>query len=214
MMVRPLQSLSVPMPRTLTLSLDGEEIAVQLVKIDREKLYGSVEVEAFDEKGKPAAIKVLDADGRTLMDKGGTALVTVDENGRSVDRAKLKAVDEHGDPIERVMSSFDAPNVLKKGGVDEYLDQIVKSVYVLSPADGPMDMLHDHLADGQLYTFPFSYRGGLEHDNAFIVGSRSDAFMVIGRPAALKFVSLNQATQLDAVEEKEITGEEIDFDLL
>lgn len=202
------------MPRTLTLSLDGEEFDVQLVKLDREKLYGSVEIEAFDEKGKPAEIKVLDADGRTLMDKGGTALVTVDEKGNSVDRASLKAVDEHGDPIEKVPSSFDGPNVLKKGEIDDYLDQIVKSVYLLRPADGPIDILQDHLADGQLYHFPFSYRGGLEHDNAFVVGSRSDAFMVIGRTAALKFVSLNQATQLDAVEEKEITGEEIDFDLM
>ena len=202
------------MPRTLTLSLDGEEFDVRLVKIDREKLYGSVEIEAFDEKGKPAEIKVLDADGRTLMDKGGTALVTVDEKGNSVDRATLKAVNEHGDPIEKVASSFDAPNVLKKGEADEYLDQLVKSVYVLEPADGPMDLLMEHLSDGTLYKFPFSYRGGLDHDNAFIVGSRADAFMVVGRPAALKFVSLNQAAPLDAVEEKEIAAEEIDFDLL
>ena len=202
------------MPRTLTLSLDGEEFAVRLVKIDREKLYGSVDIEAFDEKGKPAEIKVLDADGRTLMDKGGTALVTVDEKGNSVDRSSLKAVDEHGDPIEKVPSSFDGPNVLKKGEIDEYLDQIVKSVYLLAPADGPIDILNDHLADGQLYKFPFSYRGGIEHDNAFVVGSRSDAFMIVGRTAALKFVSLNQAAQLDAVEEKEIAAEEIDFDLM
>ena len=202
------------MPRTLTLSLDGEEFDVRLVKIDREKLYGSIEIEAFDEKGKPAEIRVLDADGRTLMDKGGTALVTVDEKGNSVDRASLKAVDEHGDPIEKVASSFDAPNVLEKGEVDEYLDHRVKTVYELAPADGPIDILRDHLADGQLYKFPFSYRGGTEHDNAFIVGSRSDAFMVVGRTAALKFVSLNQAAQLDAVEEKEIAADEIDFDLM
>jgi len=202
------------MPRTLTLSLDGEEFEVRLVKIDREKLYGSVEIEAFDEKGKPAEIKVLDADGRTLMDKGGTALVTVDEDGNSVDRTSLKPVDEHGDPIEKVPSSFDAPNVLKKGDAEDYLDQIVKSVYVLAPADGPIELLHEHLADGTLYKFPFSYRGGLEHDNAFVVGSRSDAFMIVGRTASLKFVRLNQAAQLDAVEEKEIAAEEIDFDLL
>ena len=99
-------------------------------------------------------------------------------------------------------------------GLSEYLDQIVKSVYLLAPADGPIDILNDHLADGQLYKFPFSYRGGIEHDNAFVVGSRSDAFMIVGRTAALKFVSLNQAAQLDAVEEKEIAAEEIDFDLM
>jgi len=202
------------MPRTLTLSLDGEEFPVQLVKIDREKLYGSVEIEAFDEKGKPAEIKVLDADGKTLIDKGGTALTLVDESGNSVDRASLKMVDENGDPIERVPSSFDAPNVLKKADTDVYLDQIVKSVYLLSPVDQPLDLLRDHLSDGQLFSFPFSYRGGVDHDSAFIVGSRSHAFMIVGRPAAIKFVSLNQAAQLDAVEDREISADEVEFDLL
>jgi hypothetical protein len=202
------------MPRTLTLSLDGEEFPVVLQKLDREKLYGSVEVEAFDDKGKPAQILVLDADGRTLIDKGGTALATVDAKGNSVDRSVLRAVDENGDPIERVPSSFDGPNVLKNAEANDYLDQIVKSVYLLQPADQPLDILHDHLADGQLYSFPFSYRGGLEHDNAFVIGSRSDAFLVVGRTAALKFVGLNQAAQLDAVEEQEITADEIDFDLV
>lgn len=202
------------MPRTLKLSLDGEEFPVTLVKLDREKLYGSVDVEAFDEKGKPARIRVLDADGRTLMDKGGTALTTVDAHGNSVDRTSLKPVDENGDPIERVPSSFDGTNVLKKADANDYLDQIVKSVYLLEQADQPLEFLHDHLADGQIYSFPFSYRGGLEHDNAFVTGSRSDAFMVVGRTAALKFVGLNQAAQLDAVEEQEITADEVDFDLV
>ena len=38
------------------LELDGEEFAVSIKKIDRDQLYGSVEVEAYDEKGNPASI--------------------------------------------------------------------------------------------------------------------------------------------------------------
>ena len=38
------------MARPLVLSLDGQEYPVTLVKIDRDKLYGKVEIEAFDEK--------------------------------------------------------------------------------------------------------------------------------------------------------------------
>ncbi|MCA1589038.1 MAG: hypothetical protein LC734_01345 [Acidobacteria bacterium] len=203
------------MARVLTLSLDGQQFPVSLAKIDREALYGAVDIEAFDEKGKPASIKVLAADGKTLIDKGGTALTTIDESGTSTSRSGLTAVDENGDPISRVESSFNYPNVLNGAKADDYLSQIVKTVYVLSPPDGEsLDFLLDHLADGQLYNFPFSYRGGLDYDNAFVVGSRSDAFMVVGRPAALKFVSLNQATVLDAVEETEISADDIDFDLL
>src|SRR6266550_1482385 len=101
------------MARELILSLDGHEFPVNLVKIDRDRLYGSVEIEAFDEKKKPATIKVLAPDGKTLIDKGGTALATVSEEGSSVDRSQLVAVDPDGEPVETVPSSFNQPNVLK-----------------------------------------------------------------------------------------------------
>src|SRR5687767_2849567 len=102
------------MARQLVLSLDGREFPVSLVKIDREKLYGPVEIEAFDEKGREASLRVLAADGKTLIDKGGTALTTVNEKGTSVDRSSLIPVDENGDTIEPVSSSFNAPNVLDR----------------------------------------------------------------------------------------------------
>jgi len=205
------------MARELILSLDGHEFPVNLIKIDREKLYGAVEIEAFDEKGKPSSIKVLAPDGKTLIDVGGTALATVTEDGSSIDRSVLSAVDSNGEPVETVPSSFTQPNVLSQAKPDDYLSQIVKSVYALESADGqPLDFLQDHLATGQMYNFPFSYRGGLEHDSAFVVGGRGsdDAFMVVGKPAALQFVKLNQAAVLDSVEEKEISADELDFELL
>jgi hypothetical protein len=203
------------MARSLILSLDGQEFPVDIEKIDRDRLYGSVEIEAFDEKGKPAAIKVLAADGKTLIDKGGTALTLVDEEGRSISRSELQAVDPNGDPIEPVPSSFGQPNVLKRAVMEDYLSQIVKSVYVLNPADdSPLDYLYDHLISGEMFAFPFSYRGGLEFDSAFIVGAGKDAFMIVGKPATLQYVKLNQAAALDSVEEAEISADELDFELL
>jgi hypothetical protein len=66
-----------------------------------------------------------------------------------------------------------------------------------------------------MFRFQFSYRGGVEHDSAFVVGNdKADAFMVVGRDAALQFVRLNQAAVLDSTEEMEISGEELDFELL
>ena len=82
------------MARELILSLDGQETAVRLVKLDRERLYGEVEIEAFDEKGNEASIKVLAADGKTLIDKGGTALTTVNEEGESISRELRKIAAE------------------------------------------------------------------------------------------------------------------------
>src|SRR5438309_8550832 len=119
------------MARPLILNLDGEEFSISIRKIDRDQLYGSVEIEAFDEKGNPASLLVLAADGKTLMDKGGTALATVDEKGNSVERSTLKPVNAEGKEIKTVESSFNVTNKLKRAEIEDYLSQVVKSIYVI-----------------------------------------------------------------------------------
>jgi hypothetical protein len=203
------------MARPLVLNLDGEEFSISISKIDREDLYGSIEIEAFDEKGNPAALMVLAADGKTLLDKGGTALATVDEKGNSVERNTLKSVSLEGKPLEAVESSFNIVNKLKKAEVEDYLSQVVKSIYVIEPFEaGDIKLLLDHVSTGQIYSFPFSYRGGTEYDNAFIIGNKTDAFMITGKEARFQFAKLNQAAVLDSVEEQEISADDIDFDLM
>jgi hypothetical protein len=203
------------MPRELILSLDGKEFGVVLTRIDREDLYGKVEIEAFDEKGKPAALKVLAADGQTLIDKGGTALEVVDHAGNSIDRSELVPVNLEGETIERVPSSFDAPNALRPATIDDYLGSIVKSVYVLDPPDdADLKYLKENLAGKQLFSFPFSYRGGLEYDSAFVLGADDEAFMVICKDTEPKYFKLNQASVLSSDEEQEISADDISFDLL
>jgi hypothetical protein len=201
------------MPRPLVLSLDGREFGVRIVKIDREKLYGKVEVEATDEKGNPAQLLILAPDGKTLIDRGGTALATVNEDGDSVSRADLVPVDEEGEKIETVPSSFGQVNVLKRVKVEDYLSQLVKNVYLLEAEENAdQKYLQDHVSSGLIYNFDFSYRGGIEYDNAFVIGNKSDAFMIIGKPAETEFVRLNQAVDLDATEEVEVAADEISFE--
>jgi hypothetical protein len=203
------------MARPLVLSLDGVEYPVTLTKIDRDKLYGRVEIEAFDEKGREASLRVLAADGKTLLDKGGTALATVTDKGDSVDRNELVPVTTEGKKIEQVSSSFNQTNVLMPATVEDYFAQIVKSVYLVGPhEEANIGELHDHLSDDRMYTFPFSWRGGIENDNAFLIGSNGDVFIVVGKQAQFEFVRLNQASVLESTEEEEISAEDIDFDLL
>jgi len=203
------------MARPLVLSLDGVEYPVTLTKIDRDKLYGRVEIEAFDEKGREASLRVLAADGKTLLDKGGTALATVTDRGDSVDRNELVPVTAEGKKIDQVPSSFNQINILKPATVENYFTQIVKSVYLVGPhEDANIGGLHDNLSDDRLYTFPFSWRGGIENDNAFLIGTNGDAFLVVGRQAEFEFIKLNQAAVLENTEEEEISAEDLDFDLL
>lgn len=203
------------MARPLILSLDGTEFPVTLVKIDRDKLYGRVEIEAFDEKGREASLRVLAADGKTLIDKGGTALATITDKGDSVDRNDLVPITIDGEKIEQVPSSFNQTNILKPATVEDYFTQVVKSVYVVSAhEDADISELHDHLSTERIFTFPFSWRGGIEYDNAFLIGSGGEAFMVVGKQAEFQFIKLNQAAVLESAEEEEISADDIDFDLL
>lgn len=203
------------MARPLILSLDGQEYPVTLIKIDREKLYGKVDIEAFDEKGREASLRVLAADGKTLIGKGGTALATVTDKGDSVDRNDLVPVDSDGEKIELVPSSFGQTNVLKPTTIQDYFLQIVKTVYLLQPHEGSdIGPLKDQLSTNEMYTFPFSYRGGIEYDNAFVIGAGGEAFMVTGKQSAFEFIKLNQAAVLDSTEEEEISADDLDFDLM
>ena len=203
------------MARALILSVDGREFPVQIAKINREDLYGSIEIEAFDEKGKPAELLILAPDGKTLIGKGGTALATLDVKGNSISRTELNIVGANGEELPRVESSFDKPNELRAADVDDYLSMIVKSVYSIGAVgEESIDHLVDLLSDGRIYRFPFSYRGGVEYDDAFVIGNGKDAFLVIGKQALMQFAKLGQAATLEPVEEEEISADDLDFDLL
>ena len=203
------------MAKALRLSLDGNEFEVMMTRIDRDALYGRVEVEAFDEKGKPAELKVLAADGKTLIEKGGTALEVVNEKGDSIDRSELVPVDLDGDPLPKVESSFGQTNELERAEMNDYLGLVVKSVYLLDPPEeADIEYLMEHLDGRQMFKFQFSYRGGIEHDAAYILGNGKDAFMVLGKEGDMDYLRLNQATVLEPDEDQEISADDISFDLL
>jgi hypothetical protein len=66
-----------------------------------------------------------------------------------------------------------------------------------------------------MYIFPFSYRGGLDYDSAYIVGDeKNDAFMIVGKDGDLEYVKLNQTGVLSSNEEQDISADDISFDLL
>lgn len=203
------------MARPLVLVLDGVEYPVGITKVDRDKLYGRIEIEAFDEKGREAELRILAADGKTLINKGGTALATVTDKGDSVDRNDLVPITEDGEKIESVPSSFNQNNILAKAEVDDYLLQIVKSVYLVSPfEDADISGLLDQVSAGEIYGFPFSYRGGVEYDSAYLIGSGGDAFIVTGKQAELDFIKLNESSVLNNDEEDEISVDDLSFDLM
>lgn len=202
------------MARTLTFSIPSKKarFSAAITKVDRSKLYGETRVEAFDENGERCELLSIAGDGQTLFGKGGIAFATMNQDGDFVDKATLIPIDEDGEAIETVESTFVTNIELKATAtVEEYLSHQVKSVYMLDDVDDP-EALRGLLAGGEIYTFPFSYRKGIIVDTAFLFSNEDDdPFMILTTPADIQFLSFNDATPLDEEDEDAEGDDDFDF---
>jgi hypothetical protein len=181
------------MAKGLVFRYGSADLSFQLDKVDRKKLYGFVDTVVLDDKGQKCQLAILGGDGQTLVGSGGSALLMLDPDGAYRDRAALRPVDKDGKELHKMASSFHAPVLLSsRASLDEYLSHNIKSVYALTPPMGADDLLAE-LRKGAIYHFPFSYRGGLNPDTAFLLaGSDGHPFLCVGKQARLQFVSLPQ----------------------
>jgi hypothetical protein len=202
------------MAKPLVFQLNGNAITFGLSKVDRSELYGYVEIETLDEKGRKCVSGALASDGQTLIGSGGSAFACLSQDGRWLERAKLAPVDAEGKKLTPVPSSFNAPiELTRTATIDEYLGHSIRSVYQLN-ADGDVAPLMTELSKGTIFTFPYSYRGGLQPDTGFLLlASDGNAFLAIGTPTRMEFVSWQQSTA-SVVDEETATedeGDDIDF---
>lgn len=201
------------MARNLVFKIGDVELAAGITKIDRSKLYGSVTIEAVDEHGSPAEMMSLASDGQTLFGIGGTAFATLTEDNDPIDKSLLKPYSIEGEPLESVPSSFDAPiDVVERTSIEDYLSHLVKSVYLLEGEHAAA--IGDRLADGAIYKFPFSYRGGVLPDIAFLMNNAdNEPFMILTTPANVNFVGFQDAAA--AVEDPdEQIDDDLDFEMM
>ena len=80
------------MGKVIQFAADNLKFAAALTKIDRDKIYGFIEVKVNDDKGNPCTMGSLLDDGRTLVLNGATALKTVDSKYNELDKKTLKVV--------------------------------------------------------------------------------------------------------------------------
>jgi len=211
------------MAKPLVLRHVGVDLPFQLEKIDRGKLYGSVDTLALDEQGRPCELATLLTDGRTLVGKGGRAVAFLTPDGQWLDRKELRAVDLDGQPIPPVGSSFAEPvEVARQATAEDYLSHHIKAVYRLVTAaaeDAAVQALVGELRAGAIYTFPFSWRGGVTADVGFLLaGADGNLFLALGQPTRLHFVGLADPTGSYALEEEVAPdgeeADELDFGML
>jgi len=213
------------MPRKLEFTVKGKKASAftaELHKVDRSHLYGSVRLLTTDSDDRKCVTATLASDGKTLIPKGGTALGYVNPDGEWIGRDDLNPVDLDGNEIEEVASSFDAPiDLEKKSSALELLDHNIRLTYRLDSEDGLPAALTKELAKGTIYSFGFSYRGGVGHDPAFILADEDDnVWLMITSANDIDFVTLEQAAlcarkaDTDEVEGEEEEEDALDFGMM
>jgi hypothetical protein len=201
--------------KPLVFQLGDRAIPFSLNKVDRSKLYGYKEMEVLAEDGQRCELATLADDGCTVVGRGGTGIGQLSSDGLWCDKQTLRPVDPDGKDIQPVPSSFTAPiRLFETASFDDYLSHNIRLVYHLTAEDDLADLLAE-LKKGTIFSFPYSYRGGLVADAGFmLLGEDDKIFLAVGNPARLAFVGLQQLAVVDEVEEEEEEGDSMDFDMI
>ncbi|MDF1815194.1 MAG: hypothetical protein P1V20_23540 [Verrucomicrobiales bacterium] len=201
----------------LQLEYKGDPVNCGISKVDRSKLYGYAKTEILDDEGRLCKMATLASDGRTLIPAGGVALAYISPTGAWRDKKELEAVDMNGNTITGVTSTFkEVVHLEEESTVENFLDHNIRMVYELSPeeeASFPQGLVSE-LKSGRIFTFPFSYRGGLTADTAFVIeGADETIWMLIGKKTDINFISYEQAKGVAEPDEEEEDEEDLDFNM-
>lgn len=190
--------------------LAGSVYGAAPVKLERKKIYGWTDTVATDRNGDVCNSAYLSPDDALVIPSGGLKQAVVDDNGRWVEKSALVAYSEDGSEVLPVLpSSFDAPIELKeKATTEEFLDNDWESVYQLVNPD-----LATAIGD-DIYKFDFSYRGGTNHNDGYLINTPGGLFLFAGDKQEFPLVSLAEETTIDDTEEPvEEEIDELDFSM-
>lgn len=203
------------MAKPLVFHLGECEFSFTLQKVDRSKLYGFKEVKALDDSDQSCELATLAGDGRTLIGRGGTGLGWLDADGSWREKSELTPVDRDGNQIEPVGSSFSAPiKLFDTATVEKYLEHNIRLVYAIE-ADGETTDVMAELERGTIFTFPYSYRGGLEADTAFLLTNEAgEVMMAVGSPTQVEYIGMQAPAVVVSEDADDDDGELMDFDMI
>ena len=197
------------MAKELCFSVSGTEYSAAPVKLERKKIYGWSDLVATDKQGDVCEKAYLMPDHALLIPSGGYKQGTVDDNGLWVDKSSLTAYDKEGNVMPEYASSFDSVIELKqKVTAEEFLDNDWESVYQLVNAE-----LATAIGD-DIYKFDFSYRGGTNHNDGYLMNTPGGLFLFTGDKQEFPLVTLAEQGVIDETEEEvEEEIDELDFSM-
>ncbi len=215
------------MARSLAFDYKGNSFRCQIDKIDRSKLYGSVDIETRDMDGNVCRLANIANDGKTLVPYGGTAYGYLNPDQEWVCRKDITPVDYEGNKLQEVPSSFkETLSLTETATIEEFLDHGIRLSYALTAIkkdeeDESVPEIDNaflkQLEKGTIFRTDFSYRGGVDPDPAFIMQDESGTvWMLIAEESELEFVGLEQAGVIAATQgqDDEDESDDLDFGML
>lgn len=202
------------MARGMVVNFAGEVTELDLVKVEREKLYGRKLRVVVDAKGRSCQPALLSRDGSAVMPPGCVASLYLDEGFDVVERAELKAVDPGGQPLALVPSTLGAAQELE-GPVDasEVLGHSIATVYQLKAAAlGPT--LKAALEAGKIFKARFNYREDYEAQTAFLLQNESGVFALIGEPSRFELLKRDAPAAPAQSEAADALDDNLDFGMM
>lgn len=198
------------MAKTLNFILGNTHFSLTPTKIERKKLYGWTEMHVLTPEGELCSSAGLNSDGVTVIPAGATKTGLMTESGLWMERSELVAVDTLGHEVPQVSSSFEGDIILSdKVSVDDLMDCNVTAVYQLYDP-GCCDIAK--MIGNDIYYFKFSYRGGVESSDAYLIAKEDTIFILTGVKGNYEFIGLAQEAIIDDADGEMV--EELDFEMM
>lgn len=189
--------------------------AASLTKVDRDKVYGFIEVKVNDDKGNPCTMGSILDDGKTLILNGSTANKTVDASFNELDKKELKVVYQDGKDAVLVPSSYEGEVLLTETSLDDLFNLEITSVYQLDFEDASQKKsVSDYLADGKVARFVFNYRADYEGADAILIANADGIFALTGRIIDFPYLENKLAQVAANLVEETMEEEAMDFGML
>lgn len=198
------------MAKELIFRLADKEFAAAPVKIERKKIYGWTETVATDRNGAVCDSAYLSPYDALIIPSGGLSQGAVDSVGRWIEKATLTAYSADGSEVLPVFpSSFDASiDLTIRASIEEFLDNDWEAVY---------QILNDELATAigdEIFKFEFSYRGGVNHNDAYLIATPGGLFLFAGDKQEFNMIGLAEETVIDEMDDIETEGDDdLDFSM-
>jgi hypothetical protein len=201
------------MAQEIVFSIGGKEFAALPAKIDRKKLYGWSEIHAFDDDGNECTLVSTDSSGTIVIPKGGVGLGILSDDGKWIERSRLKTVTADGSDAELIPSSYGRVNAPVKASEEDLLDCSITAFYHMEADEDFVKAV-----GGDIYKFDYCYRDAYESSPAFLLTSEIDSkkglFMFIGKENAFEFLGLTEISVAEDTEaEDEEEGDDMDFSM-